>query len=48
MVLEKVLTIMDEAGFYLPGDILELKNYKDTPLRSHALETKEAQDILAK
>ncbi|MEL6925241.1 MAG: mechanosensitive ion channel family protein, partial [Bacteroidota bacterium] len=35
-VLEKVLTIMDEAGFYLPGDILELKNYKDTPLKSDA------------
>lgn len=31
--INRVLGALAEAGFYLPGDILEVKNYKDSELR---------------
>ncbi len=32
VAIEKVLQALDEEGFYLPGDILEVKSYKDQDL----------------
>lgn len=31
--IERTLAALDAAGFYLPGDIMEVKNYNDKPLR---------------
>jgi small-conductance mechanosensitive channel len=31
-VIEKVLQALDKEGFYLPGDILEIKSYNDQAL----------------
>lgn len=32
LAVDKTLQALDKAGFYLPGDILEMKNYKDENL----------------
>lgn len=34
--ISKCLLALDEAGFYMPGDILELKNYNELPLAQSA------------
>ncbi len=32
--IEKSIRALEQAGFYLPGDIIELKNYKGSELKS--------------
>jgi len=32
-LMEKILTQLDKAGYYMPGDIIELKNYKDADFK---------------
>jgi len=31
--IKSVLTALDEAAFYLPGNVMELKNYKSDEIR---------------
>ncbi|MFK7937525.1 MAG: mechanosensitive ion channel family protein [Saprospiraceae bacterium] len=31
--IDKCLTALNEAGFYLPGDVIEMKNYKDAEVK---------------
>ena len=31
-IINKVLSALDKEGYYLPGDIIELKNYNKTNL----------------
>jgi small-conductance mechanosensitive channel len=33
--IEKSLTALDKAGYYIPRDIIELKNYKNSNLKTH-------------
>jgi small-conductance mechanosensitive channel len=39
--VDKVLSALDEAGFYMPGDIVEMKNYKEVELKTAKRELKE-------
>lgn len=33
MAIDRCLTALNEAGFYLPGDVIELKNFKDGEMK---------------